>query len=98
MRNKELTAFNKNQRLKKTYIPDLVVYDQIIVELKAVKELITEHEAQLFNYLRLAHKPVGYLINFGPNSKVEWKRFVLSEFVKHEFATEQRTPPPLALP
>jgi len=40
------------------------------------------HVAQLLNYMRLARKPVGYLINFGPLGKVEWRRFVLKEFVQ----------------
>ena len=31
--------------------------------------------------MRLVRHPVGYLINFGPIGKLEWKRFVLKEFV-----------------
>jgi hypothetical protein len=31
--------------------------------------------------MRITRHPVGYLINFGPIQKVEWKRFVLSEYV-----------------
>jgi GxxExxY protein len=42
-----------------------------------VSTIAPEHEAQLINYLRLAKKPVGYLINFGPIKGVEWKRFVI---------------------
>jgi len=41
-----------------------------------------EHEAPLLNYMRITRQPVGYLINFGPVGKLEWKRFVLSEFLK----------------
>jgi GxxExxY protein len=59
----------------------LVVHGQVVVELKSVKELDPAHEAQLMNYMRLSQQPVGYLINFGPIGKLEWKRFVLSEFV-----------------
>jgi len=77
---KELAVFYKGQRLKKYYIPDLLVCEHIVVELKAVAALAPEHEAQLFNYMRITQKPVGYLINFAPIPKVEWKRFVLSEF------------------
>jgi GxxExxY protein len=53
----------------------------IVVELKAVSKLTSEHEAQLMHYMRLSRKPVGYLINFAAIEKVEWKRFVLKEFV-----------------
>jgi hypothetical protein len=33
------------------------------------------------NYMRIARQPVGYLVNFGHKGKLEWKRFILSEFV-----------------
>lgn len=60
------------------YQPDLLVFGQIVVELKAVKALASEHEAQLFNYLRISKKQVGYLINFGSATELEWKRFVVT--------------------
>ena len=53
------------------------VHDEIIVELKAVKKLLPEHEAQLINYLAITGKKVGYLINFGHQGSLEWKRIVL---------------------
>ena len=77
-----LATFYKNMRLKKHYEPDLLVYQRIVAELKSVRELIPDHEAQLMNYMRLTRKPVGYLVNFGPITKVEWKRFVLSEYLE----------------
>ena len=40
-------------------------YDVIVVELKALSELNSDHEAQLFNYMRIARRQVGYLLNFG---------------------------------
>ncbi|TMP97492.1 MAG: GxxExxY protein [Verrucomicrobia bacterium] len=75
----ELTTFYKGRPLKKRYVPDLFAYDQMVVELKAVSELLPEHEAQLFNYLRVARMPVGYLINFGHKNTLEWKRFILTD-------------------
>ena len=77
----EIAVYYKARKLKKRYIPDVVVHEHIVVELKSVKELSSAHEAQLINYMRLSRHPVGYLINFGPIGKLEWKRFVLSEFV-----------------
>ncbi len=73
----ELVIFFKGRQLRKRYLPDLHVHDGIIVELKSVSALAPEHEAQVINYMRIAKKRVGYLINFGPIKGVEWKRFVL---------------------
>lgn len=81
VRKQELAVFYKGIELKKRYIPDLMVFGEIVVELKAVSSLIPEHEAQLINYMRITRKAVGYLINFAPTKKLEWKRFVLSEFI-----------------
>lgn len=74
----ELVLFYKDRQLETCYKPDLFVFEGIVVELKAVRELITDHEAQLFNYLRIARIHVGYLINFGSPGELEWKRFILS--------------------
>ena len=73
----ELKVFYKDRELKKRYIPDLMVADGIIVELKSLKAIVPEHEAQLLNYMRITKNRVGYLINFGPTAKLEWKRFAL---------------------
>ncbi len=77
----ELACFYKNRELKKRYIPDLVVFDTIVIELKAVSQLLPEHEAQLINYLRITKQPLGYLINFGKPGGVDFKRIILSEFL-----------------
>ena len=47
------------------YIADLLVEQSVIVELKAVRNLLPEHEAQLLNYLNATHYEVGLLLNFG---------------------------------
>ena len=63
----KLPVFYKGRLLKKYYRMD-VVADDIVIELKSVKELIPQHRAQLFNYLRITKKPVGLFINFGKES------------------------------
>lgn len=63
-REREIAIYYKGVKMDKFYKMDLVV-DDIIIELKSTKEITPEHRAQLFNYLRLTHKPVGLLINFG---------------------------------
>ena len=75
----ELNVYFKSHLLTPKYRPDLLVFREIVVELKALKELCSDHEAQLFNYMRIARKQVGYLINFGRKGELEWKRFVLDD-------------------
>ena len=48
--------------------------EKVIVELKAVKAIAPEHQAQIINYLNATGVEVGLLINFG-NPKLEYKRF-----------------------
>jgi GxxExxY protein len=55
---------------------DLVVNDALIVELKAVEQLLPLHEAQLLTYLRLTGKPLGLLINFNVKTLKEGIRRV----------------------
>jgi GxxExxY protein len=77
VREKEITCFYKHHQLDKKYKMDIVV-DDVIVELKSVKEIIPAHRAQLFNYLRLTKQPVGLLINFG-NSSLQGERYAFIE-------------------
>lgn len=62
-----LPIFYKGKLMKKQYRMDIVCRD-VVVEFKAVDELLPEHRLQLFNYLRLTQKPFGLLINFGESS------------------------------
>ena len=54
----------------------VVVNDLVIVELKAVKTLLVEHEAQLLNYLKATQLRVDLLVNFGAYPKAIIQRFV----------------------
>jgi len=78
----ELKVYYKGRELQKRYVPDLIVYDRIVVELKAVSALNEEHEGQLMNYMRISRTPIGYLINFGPMGKLEYRRFIMSEYLR----------------
>lgn len=69
VREQDLRIYYKQHLMEKSYKIDMVVGD-IIVELKSVSELISAHRAQICNYLRLARKPLGILINFGEESLV----------------------------
>ena len=67
----------KGVPLTQMYQPDLICYDSIIVELKAVKEIAIEHQSQIFNYLKATELKLGLLVNFGSHPKATVKRFVL---------------------
>lgn len=56
------------------FYADLLVEDKVLVELKAVKAIAPEHQAQIINYLNATGIRVGLLINFG-NPALEYKRF-----------------------
>jgi GxxExxY protein len=56
------------------FFADIFVEQKVIVELKAVKTIAPEHQAQIINYLNATGVEVGLLINFG-NPKLEYKRF-----------------------
>ena len=55
------------------YYADLLVTDAVIVEVKAVRALLAEHEAQLLNYLKATPYEVGLLLNFGPKPEIKRK-------------------------
>ena len=67
----------KGRLLTQTYRPDFLCYDQIIVELKSVRELAPEHRAQTLNYLKATGLRVGLLVNFGCAPKARVERLVL---------------------
>jgi GxxExxY protein len=62
---KSLTLNYKGRAMRQTYAPDFICFDQIIVELKAVREIAPEHRAQTFNYLRASGMKLAMLVNFG---------------------------------
>ncbi|MGH1398592.1 MAG: GxxExxY protein [Alphaproteobacteria bacterium] len=63
--------------VEKAYKVDLLIEDKIIVELKSVDRIAPIHEAQILNYLKLADKKIGLLVNFNvPLIKNGVKRFV----------------------
>jgi len=75
----------KGPLLAKTYVPDFICFNQIIVEIKALKQLTTLEEAQLLNYLKATGMPVGLLLNFG-TPRLEGKRMILT----HTRSTNKR--------
>ena len=57
------------------YFTDILIDDKVIVEIKAMRSLASENEAQLLNYLKATDKEVGLLLNFGPKPEIKRKVF-----------------------
>ena len=66
----------RGEQLTKYYTADFVIGGRIVVEIKAVKTLLPEHEAQVLNYLKATGQKTGYLVNFGAYPKLDWRRRV----------------------
>ena len=75
-REQILELFYKEDKLSKYFVADFICFDKIILELKSVSGLTSEHEAQVFNYLKATQMNLALLINFGANS-LKYKRIVL---------------------
>ena len=74
---KQMAIDFEGQIIDVGYRLDLLVNDTVIVELKAVAEMLPIHKAQILSYLKLGKKPVGLLINFNVlRLKDGIKRFV----------------------
>ena len=76
---KELSLTYKGEQLRQTYKPDFICFDQIIVEIKAVKVITPEHKAQVINYLKATGMKLGLLVNFGSYPKVTIERLINSK-------------------
>jgi GxxExxY protein len=66
----------RNRILPVFYTVDFICYDEVLVELKALRTIGPTEEAQLINYLRVARRRRGLLLNFGATS-LQHKRFVV---------------------
>lgn len=71
---KRIPIFYRGEKVGE-YIPDFIIEDKIIVELKCKPYLIKEDKRQFWLYLRGSHYKLGFLINFG-SRKLEIKRRV----------------------
>ena len=74
-RQKPLSVEYKGQNVG-NYFADILVDDKIIIELKAVSDITQEHIAQTLNYVNLTHSKVGYILNFGQQEGLRFKRLL----------------------
>ena len=64
----------KGRKLRSEFQPDFICFGKIVVELKAVSELTSEHRSQVHNYLKATGHKLGLLINFGHHPGVDYER------------------------
>ncbi len=74
-REKEFPVVYKGIVLPHRFYADFVVYDDIILEVKLVKEISNDHLAQTLNYMKIADTPIGIIANFQNKSLVH-KRLI----------------------
>ncbi len=74
---KPLKIQYKGMELKKQYFADFVCFEQIIVEIKACEDLTGRDEGQILNYMKATRMRIGLLFNFGSQSRLEWKRYII---------------------
>jgi len=74
-REKEYDVVFRNVVLPHKFNADFVVYDKIILEVKAAVCLVNDNIAQTLNYLKVTENKLGLLVNFG-RIKLEYKRLV----------------------
>ncbi|MFT7606524.1 MAG: GxxExxY protein [Saprospiraceae bacterium] len=76
-REKEYEVAYKEVILTHKFYADFVVYDDIILEVKAIKEIHDDHITQTLNYVAIAKSPLALIINFGSKS-LQQKRVILT--------------------
>ena len=75
-REKEYEIEYKDIILSKRYYADFVVFDEIILEIKAISQLTTSDVGQTLNYLACSKNKIGLVINFGEDS-LKYRRVIL---------------------
>jgi GxxExxY protein len=73
---KMIHIYYDDKQLSQSFKADIVCYDKILLELKAVEKLKNEHKAQVMNYLAATKIKLGLLVNFGTYPKVEICRII----------------------
>ena len=85
-KQKDITVYYEGDVVGE-YVADVLVNEVVILELKAVRTLTEEHEAQLLNYLKATPVEVGLLLNFGV--KPEHRRKIFDNELKGSLAWHQ---------
>jgi len=70
----EIKIMYKEKLLSSFFKADFLCYDEIIIELKSIKQITNIHEAQILNYLEATNKKKGLILNFG-TPRMDIKRY-----------------------
>lgn len=89
----KLPVYYKGQQLSCYYEADIICYDRVIVEVKALRAITSIEEAQLLNYLKATKMEIGLILNFGASS-LQFKRMAFSN--SRKLAAPPAEPPPPA--
>lgn len=84
----ELPVYYKGRQLRKYFVGDLLAFDSILIEIKAIDSLSSREFSQLINQLKAGGIRLGLLINFGAAKNLQWKRIVFSDG-KHNTTTNK---------
>jgi len=76
-----IKVYDEDKTMLGEYLADLLVEGELIVELKTVRTIAPEHEAQILGYLKSARLEHGLLINFG-SYKFQIRKYAWSEYVQ----------------
>lgn len=74
-REKEFLIEYKGKILPHKFYADFIINEDIILEVKAIKEFSKEHIAQILNYMKLSNSEIGLLVNFQAKS-LQYKRYI----------------------
>ncbi|MFN5922179.1 MAG: GxxExxY protein [Bacteroidota bacterium] len=74
-REEKYQIYYKGKRLNRKYIADYIVYESVVLELKAQDFIAKANHSQVVNYLKASNLKVGLLVNFGEKS-LNYKRFI----------------------
>jgi len=80
-KERELPVVYKGQKLETFYKADFLCFESVIVQLKALSDLSSVHEAQVLNYLKATGLSVGLLLNFGA-PRLECRRLIFSSHLR----------------
>jgi len=73
-----ISVYDEDGTLLGDFFSDLLVENELVVELKAVRQLVDEHTAQVLGYLRASRLEHAMLVNFGA-PVIQFKKFIFNE-------------------
>ena len=74
LQQKPFEILYKNEKVG-DYIPDLIVYEKIVVDAKVIEKITDREFGQMMNYLKVTGLRLGYILNFN-QARLEWKRVI----------------------